>query len=761
MNMASSVTSSCSVPFLVKQELTSLVMLPAHQSSHLRGQAAPPPSLLLAPESMTTLYYRCISCSECFFTEERFVAHAKAVHCKVLVSQGQDPGQTSAVEPSACNAVSSHMTVVHAETLNPNILSNGTFLQSAAAQQGNLAVKSEASNLDFGIPGPLDSWPWNSAADTANWKKPPNVDYQCDGGMFKTVDKRATEVGGSPAMETDDDDDGLCVLETCGYPYSAAAVATTTTNSEESDIVEALKKLQEEIQPRAATTSTMQRDASDAGGLPIVTAVSGAAQIPAPTTRRRRRGRPSLDQREEEVPAKVEEPAAAAVQPVHSPPWRCKVCNAMFAQSGLLKRHVNQHHSPNKPEYRCGSCDATFRWLGTLRAHQRSHDGRASSEMPYKCDVCAAPFRQLVQLQSHRRVHSDERPWGCATCGATFARETTLYIHRRIHTGEKPHACELCGKTFRQIGTLKTHRRVHTGEKPYQCSVCEKSFAQQGALKAHYRVHSMEKPYQCGTCGRTFSQLSTLNNHERLHAPPPFPAEQPPSTAPAPFPAEQPPPSTAPPGGGGGHPYKCDTCGAVFAMKHVLAVHMRVHTGERPFPCDECGKTFSQRATLNNHRRVHAAAAAAGDQTHACGRCPATFPNAHALSAHHAAGSCGGADGDATSSAASASSAASESKGLHHEPVVPNATAASWNCDTCGAEFAHQSSLSIHRRIHTGEKPYPCDLCGKTFRQKGTMQTHRRIHTGEKPYKCDLCNKAFTQLSPLKTHKKTHIERKL
>jgi len=59
--------------------------------------------------------------------------------------------------------------------------------------------------------------------------------------------------------------------------------------------------------------------------------------------------------------------------------------------------------------------------------------------------------------------------------------------------------------------------------------------------------------------------------------------------------------------------------------------------------------------------------------------------------------------------------------------------------------FYTRQCLAVHRRSHSGEKPFECTVCSKRFTTPGKLVVHSRIHSGEKPHKCHVCEKAFSK----------------
>nr|XP_061842013.1 zinc finger protein Eos-like [Nerophis lumbriciformis] len=92
----------------------------------------------------------------------------------------------------------------------------------------------------------------------------------------------------------------------------------------------------------------------------------------------------------------------------------------------------------------------------------------------------------------------------------------------------------------------------------------------------------------------------------------------------------------------------------------------------------------------------------------------------------------------------------------HASPGPIRLASGKLQCDVCGIICIGPNVLMVHKRSHTGERPFQCNQCGASFTQKGNLLRHIKLHSGEKPFKCPVCNYACRRRDALAGHLRTH-----
>uniref|UniRef100_A0A6B2E5B8 Putative c2h2-type zn-finger protein n=1 Tax=Phlebotomus kandelakii TaxID=1109342 RepID=A0A6B2E5B8_9DIPT len=92
--------------------------------------------------------------------------------------------------------------------------------------------------------------------------------------------------------------------------------------------------------------------------------------------------------------------------------------------------------------------------------------------------------------------------------------------------------------------------------------------------------------------------------------------------------------------------------------------------------------------------------------------------------------------------------------GLLQNPLMKKEQKRNDTCEYCGKVFKNCSNLTVHRRSHTGEKPYKCELCSYACAQSSKLTRHMKTHgrMGKDVYRCRFCDMPFSVPSTLEKH---------
>ena len=413
----------------------------------------------------------------------------------------------------------------------------------------------------------------------------------------------------------------------------------------------------------------------------------------------------------------------------------------------------------------------------TALRHGRSRQTHTSSSSDLQALNFSVRLRELAEGNNSTTGCSPEglmlSPTSSPPAASPFPRTGTL---------QADFQCELCNQNFQSLRALSTHRRTHACERPYHCGVCGQAFAQSGHLARHIRSNHRDaggSGYESVDTAILEEEIGRQGMRGRFQMQP------------------------------AGNMGKDVRAQGPSELDLTLPKHPSIASGlmlltSQVRPPD--------RELLRLYQRQREAGEGGEEEAEGQGEPQHTSPCASPSEGSLESGETGGsgesgiASGNCTPkrpemgdrvrgvgewesergeiieqetewSSAKVSEAVQEWQRENERRTVvggvgvavnsSNTTAGSAGkkkkdeaCEYCGKHFRNSSNLTVHRRSHTGERPYRCGLCNYACAQSSKLTRHMKTHGAQgakASFLCQLCSVPFTVYATLEKHlKKVH-----
>ncbi|XP_055359386.1 zinc finger protein 1035 [Betta splendens] len=442
-------------------------------------------------------------------------------------------------------------------------------------------------------------------------------------------------------------------------------------------------------------------------------------------------------------------------------PYQCSYCPRSFCKKMRLKNH-HQGHKQNSLAL-CSRCGQYF-GLWKLNQHQKDCVGttdlktgssndkvnesisqanhnvhkmplqsNAANMLQLKCPHCTQRFRYRSLLLRHMVTHTGLQPYPCLHCSQRFPSQGMCLQHEVFCDGVSN---EGSSKDKSDVSKKQTAIGVTTpipqaeGQAEYKCKFCTKTFTKSRKLRYHILTHNEVKPYRCKACDSCFSRYDHLKVHQTRCK---------------------------------GKKTRLEVCIPKISIDDIgrgwqNKFGLEPGKEEETFECEVCARSFTSQSKLSRHNTMFHVA-----KLFKCSRCGSTFSHEKTLKRHRKLIKCRRVSTEATASLP------------QHPNPMENMTKPVYGvksgilerikpcfnkkykyvCSYCPRAFEKSWQLSVHTRLHTGEKPFACDYCGQRFIRKDYVQRHypRCSKKQLEQVFCDQCGGPFSKVD-LENHKK-------